>query len=98
METKEEQWKRLYESAVVICGIYNKQLYSEFQKNKKLEEKNKALYRDEADSECYVLTAKMVLAGTGNSSCVARMKCLTCGEMDLKPIYQYCPNCGRKFK
>jgi hypothetical protein len=45
-----------------------------------------------ADSESYAVSSGK--AGYAE----ARMRCLSCGEMNLNTMYNYCPNCGRKFK
>ena len=98
MESKEEQWRLLYEKAASICGIYNQQLYFEYRKNIELEEKNRALDKGMAYSECYAVNINIMNGKNSHASAEARMKCLSCGELDLKPISNYCPNCGRKFK
>ena len=32
-----------------------------------------------------------------NHQAIAKKKCLSCGETDLKPECKYCPNCGKIF-
>ena len=91
----ENRYKELYEKAVAVCHVENEQKYVlEKQKISLINTIENLINIQITNSECYAISDE-----TGNKiPFEVRMKCLSCGEMDLKTIYIYCPNCGRKFK